>query len=263
MKELIQVRLNDLAVDFNMDLNNGFVADYNTRKFNAMFGAAEPEVINVFGRVLKKGDTAIDGGANVGYHSLIMASLVGLEGKVLAFEPGPDNAEKLRRNVALNRAKQVKVIEQPLWGSQKVVKLHMAADSGMHALHPHNTFGVVDIESTTIDAWHESPKLIKLDVEGSEIEALIGAMETVAACKPFIVCEMCEDTLRYFGKGNHDLRSYVKRTFGYDTWALLKKHFYPLLVPEGVEVVTTIMNLNVMFATVDMVGKYFDRVDYE
>lgn len=93
MKELLQVRRPGMAIDFSMDLNDTFVADRNARAYTKSLGSAEPEVVSVMYQVLKSGDTAIDGGANIGYFSLVMASIVGVSGKVLAFEPGPNNWE--------------------------------------------------------------------------------------------------------------------------------------------------------------------------
>ena len=51
-------------------------------------------------RLLSPGETAIDIGANIGYVSSIMAARVGLQGKVLAFEPHPGLCEELRKNVS-------------------------------------------------------------------------------------------------------------------------------------------------------------------
>src|SRR5919199_5361377 len=48
----------------------------------------------------RPGTTAIDVGANVGVYSVVLARAVGPTGRVLAFEPAPENARRLAENVA-------------------------------------------------------------------------------------------------------------------------------------------------------------------
>lgn len=157
--------------------------------------------------------------------------------------------------MALNRAKQIKIIEQPLWNKQEEVTLHMAMDSGMHSLKPHDTFGSQAMGATTIDSWRVTPKLIKLDIEGAEVEALVGAMDTITRHHPFIVCEMNEEALNRFGKTSDKLREYARNTFGYDTFMLSKSVPYPSLVPVKSRISTLLRNTNILLATIDMVAK--------
>ena len=65
-------------------------------------GAYEPELQDAIGRHIRPGMVVYDVGANVGYISLMLARAVGESGRVLAFEPLPANAERIRRNAALN-----------------------------------------------------------------------------------------------------------------------------------------------------------------
>jgi|GraSoi2013_115cm_1033766.scaffolds.fasta_scaffold05929_4 FkbM family methyltransferase len=53
----------------------------------------------VLWRLVAPGDTTIDGGANIGHMSSILAHRAGLSGRVLAFEPHPQTFERLKRNV--------------------------------------------------------------------------------------------------------------------------------------------------------------------
>src|ERR1700721_4417373 len=76
------------------------------------FGTYEPEVRRVFRTVLPLGGVALDVGANVGWHTLLMASLVGARGRVLAIEPNPDLRHRLHDNLCLNRLKQVEVMSE-------------------------------------------------------------------------------------------------------------------------------------------------------
>jgi len=59
---------------------------------------------------LKPGQTVVDVGANIGCFTLLAARLVGPKGRVVAFEPDPNNLTRLQRNIALNQLKNVTVL---------------------------------------------------------------------------------------------------------------------------------------------------------
>jgi predicted methyltransferase len=84
---------------FEMEFDPAFNADARLLDFLQKGKLYEPEVTAVFGRVLRPGDVVIDVGANVGWFTLLAASLVGPGGKVVACEPGPDNLAKLQANI--------------------------------------------------------------------------------------------------------------------------------------------------------------------
>ena len=62
----------------------------------------EPYVIKELERLLNPGDTFVDVGANIGYFTLLAAGKVGKKGKVIAFEPWPDNCQLLEKSIAEN-----------------------------------------------------------------------------------------------------------------------------------------------------------------
>jgi len=74
------------------------------------FGTYEPEIRMIFRAVLPAGGAALDIGANVGWHTLLMASLVGSNGRVLAAEANPAVRQRLLENLSLNRFKQAEVL---------------------------------------------------------------------------------------------------------------------------------------------------------
>ena len=65
-------------------------------------GTYEPPVQQALADCLKPGDVVLDVGANVGFIAVIAAKLVGPAGRVVAFEPVPENARLVRRNARLN-----------------------------------------------------------------------------------------------------------------------------------------------------------------
>lgn len=228
-------------------------------KFDASY---EPEVIDIMRRVLKPGDCAIDGGANIGFFTVLMGVLVGEEGSVLAFEPATDNVKKLRENVAL-RNTPAKIIPQPLWHKCEKVILHLGPGEGCHSLRPlmftiDETIDKQEMEATTIDTWNVAPRLIKLDLEGAEVNALMGAVKTISKHRPYVVSEWNANALSWFGKCGKDITSFAKEQFGYETFILQEKGIYPIHLPEGVDISSPWpRGANLLLATIDMVAKAF------
>ena len=77
----------------------------------SVLGIVEPLTMDTIKINVKRGDIALDLGANIGYHTLILSKLVGKTGKVFAFEPAPENAALIRENIKINNIKNVVVIE--------------------------------------------------------------------------------------------------------------------------------------------------------
>jgi len=70
-------------------------------------GEFDSRATRLFRAILRPGDTVIDGGANIGYFSLLSARCVGATGHVHAFEPMPETYSSLSKNVELNGEQRV------------------------------------------------------------------------------------------------------------------------------------------------------------
>ena len=136
----------------------------------------------VFEETLKSGNCVLDIGANVGYFTLLAASLVGPEGRVYAFEPEPGNYEVLLKNLALNGYENVEAIPKAVSSEIGEAQLILSGlDSGFHSLAHLNLpeRGSVGVETITIDSFLEEHgwphvDLVKIDIEGWEVAALDG-----------------------------------------------------------------------------------------
>ena len=145
----------------------------------------EVETTRLFERVVEPGMVVVDAGAHVGYFTLAAARLVGPTGRVHSFEPEPVNHALLLRNIELNEYQNVTPVRQALSNQAGNATLFLTAlDSGRHSTYQHDLpmSGSLIIETTTLDEYLENqgwPKidLVKIDVEGAEIDVLDGMAE--------------------------------------------------------------------------------------
>lgn len=154
-----------------------------------------------------------DVGAHFGYHTLSMAALAKKApgGKVLAFEPNPANANRLRQNLRRNPdlEKLVELVPVALSNTQGHVECVLSEDieSGdssctfIEGAKPprdfvaYDTFKRVTVPTTTADAWlvpHPDciPTAVKMDVEGAEWLVLQGASELLRRHRPMWIVEV-------------------------------------------------------------------------
>jgi FkbM family methyltransferase len=163
-------------------------------------GNLESGVQEAMVRHLSRGGVFYDIGANLGFFSLLGAHLSGLDaGRVIAFEAAPDNAEAIRVNAALNRIANVEVIcaavtDHSGWGQLQIVDDQSWSKLVQYGEHPF-TERVIDVRCVTIDELVRTgrvppPTVIKIDVEGAELDVLAGMRETIATHEPAIICEL-------------------------------------------------------------------------
>ena len=159
------------------------------------FGEYEPFETAFLARVLEPGFTFIDIGANTGYYALLAAKAVGKLGRVVAFEPSPFNAEILARNVRLNNLSNVVVEQMALSSEECEVKLFLSSiNAGDHRVydgHDDDFYNAgksrshIRVRAITLDkylgGWTESVDVIKIDVQGAEIDVLRGMLCTLAS----------------------------------------------------------------------------------
>jgi FkbM family methyltransferase len=253
---------------FDLVYDPGFIADVMTKRFLEHNGACEPETVHLMRRVLRTGDFAIDGGANIGFFTMVMSRLVGdsstgSEGHVEAFEPSTVNFKKLRINVERSHAENVTVINRALWSEDSQVTLHQPADTGMSSLAPlQGTLNRTPVGGLTLDKWclayDQKPRLLKLDIEGAELHALIGAGQLLTRGIDFVCCEMNLPALDRFGASQMDLRDYMAGK-GYTTFELRQDGGRPVPVARDRRLVPEVQNFNVLFSTVERVHEAWEQ----
>jgi FkbM family methyltransferase len=170
----------------------------HVQAFGVVRGALEPGVQEALRRHVAPGDTVYDIGANIGFFSLLAARLAGPHGAVEAFEPLPAAAAGLRRHVALNDAFTVTPHEVAVGAHSGRAQL-MAVQEGswshlaQRGRHP-DTQEVLEVQIVAVDELVAGglppPDVVKIDVEGAEIDVLDGMTKTIRAHAPVIICEL-------------------------------------------------------------------------
>lgn len=167
-----------------------------SRRLHFAYGKHEAHVARVIWERLGPGMTALDAGAHMGYFTLLMARRVGSRGHVFAFEPVTRLARLLRRSVARNRLSQVTVVQRALGRDATVARMTTGANDAMGYVSLDDPGAGPSVEVTTLDTWAASDKgparldLIKLDVEGFELEVLAGGAGLLESDQPDILCEV-------------------------------------------------------------------------
>jgi FkbM family methyltransferase len=174
-------------------------------------GNFEPNELTWLSETLTEGMTMIDIGAHMGMYTLTASKLVGESGIVVALEPSTREFQRLTFHVTLNDLRNVRCLQVAASSAcgEAALKIAWEWNSG------HNTFGEFfnpAVEMTreervpmqTVDALVAAQRLqrvdvIKIDVEGHELQVLAGTVETLTRFRPRVLIEVCEETLRRQG----------------------------------------------------------------
>jgi len=161
----------------------------------------EHGVVRLLGRLVRKDDIFFDLGANFGFYSCYVLPLCGTSGAVHAFEANPCLIPHLRRSVELNAQFGAIHVNGLAVGKEsgKYLELYDPDRIGGSSLYPHewlNRDSKVLVPIVTIDEYVRTNGIkridvMKIDIEGAELDALQGMAETLRICPPkTIVCEL-------------------------------------------------------------------------
>ncbi len=167
--------------------------------------------------VLQPGASFWDVGANIGYFSLLAATVVGPRGQVVAWEPGPEAFQQLQDNIALNNVLQVYALPLAVADQEGTARLYLhggEADTGATLFQGGARSQYHEVQTTTLDTFFRQhggppPQLLKIDVEGAELAVLQGAVSLLADHSPLLLVEMEEKTLRLAGLSRQDIVDFL------------------------------------------------------
>ncbi len=139
---------------------------------------------------VKRGDVVVDAGARIGTFAAKIAAAAGDEGKIIAIEPEPRNYACLLKNIEANRLRNVVPIPKMLWSQSRRLDLYLAGNSAAHSAYYDAFYGStgesIGVEAETLDNILDelgigSVDFVKMDIEGSEMEALRGMKRTLCS----------------------------------------------------------------------------------
>lgn len=215
----------------------------------------EPDVRGVLQYLLKPNHTFIDCGANVGYFSVLAGGLVGSEGRVVSIEANPITYKLLERNLEANHLGTP--VHCALTSQTQEVELFMPSEGDVYSslrqggLIKGDSVRSFKIQGRTLDELVQQLTLskvdvVKIDIEGAELDVLRSAPNLLTALKPIIIMEYGTNTWPSFGATPKDLKElahkhhYVLRLFNLQKQKLVpateevwqSKYTNLVLVPE-------------------------------
>lgn len=220
-----------------LDLADHFVS---RACFNDNYEPLETEFVR---RTLRRGDTFIDVGANIGWFSLLASTIVGPQGRIHAFEPREAIAKYLRRSFALNGlddTAQVHVCGLDAVEQTGLISWTTGTNNGGSAAlissRSDARLSYAEIQLCPLDSFEfDRVDFIKIDVEGAEMRALQGGLATINRCKPTILSEVHQIQLQAVSKCS--ARDYISslKSLGYRAYTVDDRAFSHELddVPEG------------------------------
>jgi FkbM family methyltransferase len=191
-------------------------------------GIWEPYETSLVLSMLKSGDVFVDVGANIGYFSILAASVVQDGGAVFAFEPDPANFRLLQESALLNGQQNViNAVEAGLADDSGDGQLYLSQDN----LGDHQIYAAGDKRSSLPITLHNGSHylrervqridLLKVDTQGSEYQVMAGLLPLLQALPqvPRIIIELTPLSLRQAGSSGRALIELLA-TLGQPLWII-------------------------------------------
>jgi FkbM family methyltransferase len=160
-------------------------------------------------KTLRPGDTFLDVGAFHGVYSVVAGKRVTNRGQVIAFEPSPRDRRRLMLHLRWNRVRSARV--EPFAVSSAASEMPffqvVSGDPTRNGLKPpasDDSVAKIMVQAIRLDQYVaergiERVDVMKLDVEGGELEALRGAAGLFEKFRPILICEVLDQTTLVWG----------------------------------------------------------------
>jgi FkbM family methyltransferase len=201
-------------------------------------GFWEHHVLKACVDVLRPGDVFFDVGANAGFFSVEVANLPGKKVSVFAFEPQPSLARAAAISALLNDFENMSVFQMMVGKKEGTGELYVpsqAVFASAVAVSPDVMAlpcVVTNVDALVCTGRLPAPNVVKIDVEGAELDVVVGARETIRRHAPYLIFESDQNSER-FNYTRSELCSYLSALADYRFFLIGKKELEPLRSVEG------------------------------
>ena len=189
---------------------------YNSSAFKAYLKEHTHEAAEVkfLQSIAEEGMNALDIGGHIGITAITIAKKIGKDGLVYSFEPVPEYLDILKKNIAHNKIKNIKVFNKAV--TNRVETSDFYQDGGGSSIVPKEGIEKFSVKTTAIDVFLDEEKidkidLINMDSEGAELLVLKGAEKTLRRNKVKIFCEIHHGFLSHFNQSAKDIVDYLQK----------------------------------------------------
>ena len=172
--------------------------------------------------ICEEGDIVMECGGHHGLTAVVIAKWIGDGGYLYSFEPNPDNVSIMEKNLEINQIKNVKIIPNAV-GSADGTILVSNSSSNSYILKGKENNGI-QVPVVKLDDYIDlKPTVIKIDVEGFEIEVLKGAKQLLKTL-PKLVIELHPDMITRYGTSVDELLLLIDSRYKlWVQWDILKE----------------------------------------
>jgi FkbM family methyltransferase len=180
-------------------LSSEHFAYWGAQAWSVLTGTHEPMVHEALRRTLGRGGVFIDIGSNIGYTALLAAGIVGPDGRVVALDAQRECADATRANARLNGLTQVEALHSAagaISGEAEVIVTQdplwtRLASVGEHPLEVRrDRVPVTSVDDLVARLGLSAVDVVKIDVEGAELDVVSGMARVLAEQRPFVIAEM-------------------------------------------------------------------------
>lgn len=195
----------------------------------AVRGFTEWRNVLIANTLCRQGDTILDIGAHIGTETLLFAQIVGTEGRVISFEPLPENYAYLKKSIELNQFDNIDLYQAAVAdkrGKMRFMPILSDWSTGMGRLMSDGNYAdrTIEVQALVLDHMFSEgkfpfPKLVVIDVEGAELLVLRGAKKLIKECSPAIVLEVQPKLLKCYNFTSRELFEFLFDS-GYEPWEI-------------------------------------------
>jgi FkbM family methyltransferase len=185
-------------------------------------GMHEPHLQRALTELLRPGQTFWDIGAHIGFFAVIASRIVGSSGQVHCFEPMDESRDRLGQTVELNGLANVHISDVAVSRKSGHAELYPHRLSPMWTLANHQGGrGGVTVRVRSLDdlaAEIGAPQVIKIDVEGAELEVIRGGLRLLGGARPVLLVEFSTEQL--LAQARNEFDSYTFEHLADNHWLM-------------------------------------------